>query len=77
MDAYDRSIGRREHQHIIDLIEAVRDAVGPYVDLAVDLHRSFNMTDALRICRDVEHLTCCGLKIIDSNEICISELMDD
>ncbi|MAG14241.1 MAG: hypothetical protein CMN78_06565 [Spirochaetales bacterium] len=55
-DTYDRSIGRREHRHIIDIIEAVRGAVGPYVDLAVDLHGSFNMVDALRICRDVEHL---------------------
>jgi len=56
LDVYDRSISRREHAHIIDVLESVRDAIGPYVDLAVDLHGSFNMADALRICKDVEHL---------------------
>jgi L-alanine-DL-glutamate epimerase-like enolase superfamily enzyme len=56
LDPYDRSIGRREHEHIISVIEDVRAAIGPYVDLAVDLHGSFNLADALRICKDVEHL---------------------
>ena len=56
MDAYDRSISRREHEHIITIVEKVRDAIGPYVDLAIDLHGSFNLADALRICKDVEHL---------------------
>ncbi len=56
LDVYDRSISRREHAHIISVLESVRAAIGPYVDLAVDLHGSFNLTDALRICKDVEHL---------------------
>jgi galactonate dehydratase len=56
LDAYDRSIGRRQHEHIVTAIERVREAIGPYVDLAVDLHGSFNLADALRICVDVEHL---------------------
>jgi len=56
MDVYDRSIGRREHEHIITILGKVREAIGPYVDLAVDLHGSFNLADALRICKDVEHL---------------------
>ena len=56
MDAYDRSISRREHEHIITVVEKVREAIGPYVDLAIDLHGSFNLADALRICKDVEHL---------------------
>lgn len=56
LDVYDRSISRREHAHIIDVLESVRAAIGPYVDLAVDLHGSFNLADALRICKDVEHL---------------------
>jgi len=55
-DVYDRSISRQEHEHIIACIEAAREAIGPHVDLAVDLHGSFNMADALRICKDVEHL---------------------
>jgi L-alanine-DL-glutamate epimerase-like enolase superfamily enzyme len=56
LDRYDRSISRREHAHIISCIEQARQAIGPYVDLAVDLHGSFNLADALRICKDVEHL---------------------
>ncbi|MBC7235597.1 MAG: mandelate racemase/muconate lactonizing enzyme family protein [Chloroflexi bacterium] len=56
MDAYDRSVSRREHEHIITVLEKVREAIGPYVDLSVDLHGSFNLADALRICKDVEHL---------------------
>lgn len=56
MDPYDRSISRREHEHIVAVLEKVRQAIGPHVDLAVDLHGSFNLADALRICRDVEHL---------------------
>jgi L-alanine-DL-glutamate epimerase-like enolase superfamily enzyme len=56
LDVYDRSISRREHTHIIEVLESVRTAIGPFVDLSVDLHGSFNMADALRICKDVEHL---------------------
>jgi galactonate dehydratase len=56
MDVYDRSISRQEHHHIITVVEKVREAIGPNVDLAIDLHGSFNMADALRICKDVEHL---------------------
>lgn len=56
LDAYDRSVSRREHEHIVTIIQSVRDAIGPYVDLSVDLHGAFNQADALRICKDVEHL---------------------
>lgn len=56
LDVYDRSVSRREHEHIVTIIQNVRDAIGPYVDLAVDLHGAFNQADALRICKDVEHL---------------------
>lgn len=55
-DPYDRSISRGEHRHLIACIEAAREAAGPDVDMAVDLHGSFNLADALRICKDVEHL---------------------
>jgi galactonate dehydratase len=56
MDKYDRSIGRQEHEHIVTILQKVREAIGPYVDLSVDLHGSFNLADALRVCKDVEHL---------------------
>ncbi|MBT6145403.1 MAG: mandelate racemase/muconate lactonizing enzyme family protein [Gemmatimonadetes bacterium] len=56
MDRYDRSISPRQHAHIIACAQAVRDAIGPDVDLAFDLHGSFNLPDALRVAKDVEHL---------------------
>jgi len=56
LDRYDRSVSRREHEHIVTTLGRVRDAIGPYVDLAVDLHGAFNLADAVRICKDVEHL---------------------
>ena len=56
LDRYDRSISRKQHEHIVTTIEKLRDAVGPYIDLAIDLHGSFNLADALRVCKDVEHL---------------------
>ena len=56
IDVYDRSVGRRQHEHIVTTIEALRDAIGPYIDLSIDLHGSFNAIDGLRICKDVEHL---------------------
>jgi len=56
LDKYDRSISRREQEHIVTTMERLREAIGPYVDLAVDLHGSFNLADALRVCKDVEHL---------------------
>jgi galactonate dehydratase len=56
IDRYDRSISRREHEHIVTTIARLREAVGPYIDLAIDLHGAFNLADALRLCKDVEHL---------------------
>ena len=55
LDTYDRSISRRQHHHIVSTIESLRQAIGPYIDLSIDLHGSFNLADALRICKDVEH----------------------
>ena len=56
LDKYDRSISRRQHRHIIETIEGLRQTIGPDIDLSIDLHGSFNMADGLRICKDVEHL---------------------
>ncbi|MEE2659068.1 MAG: mandelate racemase/muconate lactonizing enzyme family protein [Candidatus Latescibacterota bacterium] len=56
MDRYDRSISPRQHMHIIECAQSVRDAVGPEVDLAFDLHGSFHLRDGLRIAKDVEHM---------------------
>ena len=56
LDKYDRSISRQEHDHIVTTIAKLREAIGPHIDLAVDLHGAFNQADALRVCKDVEHL---------------------
>lgn len=56
MDPYDRSIAPREGEQIVRAMEAVREAIGPHVDLALDLHGAYNTPDALRLCRQLEGL---------------------
>lgn len=56
MDTYDRSISSSEHAHIVECAEAVREKIGRGIDLAFDLHGSFNLPDALQVCKDLEHL---------------------
>ena len=42
--------------HIRTLIGTFRDAVGPYVDIALDLNFNFRVEAATRICRALEDL---------------------
>jgi L-alanine-DL-glutamate epimerase-like enolase superfamily enzyme len=53
-DLVDRSIGPAELRGIADVVAAIRDAVGPDVDLAIDCHARYNTADALRIAYEVE-----------------------
>lgn len=47
---------RREEDLSIDIVAAVRDAVGPHVDLMIEAHNRFSVSTALRIAdRLVEH----------------------
>ena len=54
MDAHDRSIAPSELRDIIAAVAAVREAVGPDIDVAIDLHARYNVADALRIAYEVE-----------------------
>ena len=53
-DFVDRSISPAELRGIIDAVAAVREAIGPDVDLAIDCHARYNVADALRIAYEVE-----------------------
>jgi len=54
LDAHDRSIAPAELRDIIDTVAAIREAIGPDTDLAIDLHARYNVADALRIAYEVE-----------------------
>jgi L-alanine-DL-glutamate epimerase-like enolase superfamily enzyme len=49
----------RELDHMLALLCAVRDAVGPYVDLAVDCHWNYNVRDAIRMAQAFAPLRLC------------------
>ncbi len=55
-DRYDRSISPAELKGIVDASFAIREAIGPEVDLAIDLHAAYNLADALRIAYELEPL---------------------
>ncbi len=47
-------LDRAETQRSIELVEAVRDAVGPDVDILVEMHGRFNPATAIDIARQLE-----------------------
>jgi len=54
LDAHDRSLAPAELCDIITTVAAIREAIGPDTDLAIDLHARYNVADALRIAYEVE-----------------------
>jgi L-alanine-DL-glutamate epimerase-like enolase superfamily enzyme len=50
----DRSISPAELRGIVEVVAAIREAIGPDVDLAIDCHARYNTADALRIAYEVE-----------------------
>ena len=44
----------RPSRQAIDILAAVRDAVGPHVDLLIDAHGRFSPGTAIRIAKDLE-----------------------
>jgi L-alanine-DL-glutamate epimerase-like enolase superfamily enzyme len=46
-------LSNRELDLIVNLVGAVREAVGPYVDLALDCHWSYNTRDAITLAREL------------------------
>lgn len=55
-DAYDRSMSRLEQDYIVEIMEAVRAALDAATDLALDLHGSYNLPDALSLAKRLEPL---------------------
>ena len=55
-DMWNRSITSLEMRQWVRILEAIREAVGDEIDLAVDLHWSYNTRDALRVAQMIEHI---------------------
>lgn len=45
---------RKQRKLTIEIVEAVRDAVGPDIDLMLDVHGRLNVPTAISICREME-----------------------
>jgi L-alanine-DL-glutamate epimerase-like enolase superfamily enzyme len=54
LQGHQRPISRREMDLMISLVGAVREAIGPYVDLAIDCHWSYNTRDAIKLAQELE-----------------------
>jgi len=53
-DAYNRCLTNGEITGMAERIGAARDAVGPDIDLAVDCHWRYNVSDVLKVARELE-----------------------
>src|SRR5437764_8085642 len=45
---------RKDRLHCVGLVEAVRSAVGPEIELLIEMHGRFSPATAIRIARDLE-----------------------
>ncbi len=52
-DVADLEMDRRQRRATIGIVEAVRDAVGPDVDLMLDVHGRLNVPTAIAMCREL------------------------
>jgi galactonate dehydratase len=52
-DVADLEMDRRQRRQTIDIVAAVRDAVGPDVDLMLDVHGRLNVPTAIAMCREL------------------------
>jgi len=55
-DPYNRGIRNRDITHFVDTIAAVRQALDPDTDLAIDAHWRYAPADILRVARAIEDL---------------------
>jgi galactonate dehydratase len=55
-DPWNRSLSRREVDRTVTTVRAIRAAIAPDVDLALDCHWQFNAVDAARLAAKVEDL---------------------
>jgi galactonate dehydratase len=56
LDPYNWTVGAKEMTHIVNLITAVRDAIGYEIDLAIDCHGQFDLPSAITLAKAVEGL---------------------
>ena len=54
MDSYNRSLSNTAIDRMVQLVAAAREAVGMEVDLAVDCHWRYNVSDVLDLARELE-----------------------
>jgi galactonate dehydratase len=52
-DVADLEMDRRQRRQTIDIVAAVRDAVGPDIDLMLDVHGRLNVPTAIAMCREL------------------------
>jgi galactonate dehydratase len=50
-DVADLEMDRRQRRQTIEIVEAVRDAVGPDIDLMLDVHGRLNVPTAIAMCK--------------------------
>lgn len=53
-DDYNRSLSNKAIGRMVERVQAVLEVLGPDVDLALDCHWSYNVTDAIRLARALE-----------------------
>lgn len=56
LDAWNLTVGAQEMTHIISLVEGVRAAIGPAIDLAIDCHGQFDLPSAITLAHALEDL---------------------
>lgn len=56
LDRYNWTASAKEMTHIINLIQATREAIGYEIDLAIDCHGQFDLPSAITLAKAVEDL---------------------
>ena len=56
LDAWNWSVSPDEYQHMVDEAFEIREAVGPSLDLAIDLHGRYDATAGVKIAQALEPL---------------------
>jgi L-alanine-DL-glutamate epimerase-like enolase superfamily enzyme len=54
LDPYNWTVGAKEMSHVISLIQAVREAIGFEIDLAIDCHGQFDLPSAITLAKAIE-----------------------
>ena len=55
-EPFNRAIGSREMAWMVDVVRAVRDAVGPEIMVAMDAHWKYGVNDAIKLAQALEPL---------------------